>query len=295
MTVTSKTAGTRASQPRVLAFGNKGLLAYALACYLGMLAVLGYGAGFFANRGVPTSIDGGAWARWPGAAVIDLALLGLFAVQHTVIARSAFKRRWTRLVPAAAERATFVLAASLALALLYWQWRPFGPGLWRLAGPGADALLALQAAGWLLALGSTFLISHTDLFGLRQAWRRARGSRYTPPPFTERGCYRWVRHPLMLGFLIVFWATPVLTAGHLLFCVAATGYILAGIGFEERDLRRQLGAAYASYAARVPALIPGWRPRRGGKLSDPPGTMRLCRCRTGSPPPARSPPTRRAG
>lgn len=288
MTVTSKTAGTRAGQPRVLAFGVMG---YALAGYLAMLAVLGYGAGFFANRGVPASIDGGARGNWPGAAAVDVALLALFAVQHTVMARAGFKRRWTRLVPPAAERASYVLAASLALALLYWRWRPFGSPLWRLAGPGADALLAVQVAGWLLALGSTFLISHADLFGLRQAWRRARGVRYTPPPFTERGSYRWIRHPLMTGFLLVFWATPVLTAGHLLFCAAATGYILIGIGFEERDLRRQLGPVYTSYAARVPALIPGCRPRRGrpvrralcGKqqVSDPPATMELCRCRTG--------------
>lgn len=305
MTVTSKTSAPRGGQWRGLAFKRKGLLVlgYALACYLCMLAVLGYGAGFFANRGVPTSIDGSARGGWPGAAVIDLALLGLFAVQHTVMARPGFKRRWARRLPAAAERATFVLAASLALALLYWQWRPLRPELWRLTGPGADGLLAVQAAGWLLALGSTFLISHTDLFGLRQAWRRAGGARYTPPPFTERGWYRWVRHPLMSGFLIVFWVTPVLTAGHLLFCVAATGYILIGIGFEERDLRRELGPAYASYAARVPALIPGCRRRRPraantvrqDTMSDPPGTMGLCHCRTGSPPPARSSPTRRAG
>jgi methanethiol S-methyltransferase len=151
-------------------------------------------------------------------------------------------------------------------------------------GPAAAALLAVQGAGWLLALGSTFLISHTDLFGLRQAWRQARGARYTPPPFTERGSYRWVRHPLMSGFLLVFWATPVLTAGHLLFCAAATGYILAGIGFEERDLRPQLGPVYTRYAARVPVLIPGGRPRRSRSRSrGRPGRQPPCRttdCRT---------------
>jgi hypothetical protein len=131
MTVDSETAGPRARQWRVVAFGRKGLLACALACYLCMLGALGYGAGFFANRGVPTSIDGGPRGGWPGAAAIDLALLGLFAAQHTVMARAAFKRRWTRLVPPAAERASYVLAASLVLALLYWQWRPFGGTLWR--------------------------------------------------------------------------------------------------------------------------------------------------------------------
>jgi methanethiol S-methyltransferase len=276
MTVDSETAGPGLRPWRVVAFGKKGWLAYALACYLCVLAVLGYGAGFFANRGVPTSIDGGARGGWPGAAAIDLALLGLFAVQHTVMARAAFKRRWTRLVPPAAERASYVLAASLALALLYWQWRPLPGTLWRLTGPAAAALLAVQGAGWLLALGSTFLISHTDLFGLRQAWRQARGARYTPPPFTERGSYRWVRHPLMSGFLLVFWATPVLTTGHLLFCAAATGYILVGIGFEERDLRGQLGPVYTSYAARVPALIPGGRPRRGRPGRARPGRPTPC-------------------
>jgi methanethiol S-methyltransferase len=269
MTITAKTAGSRARPGHERALRTKGLLTlgFALACYLCTLAVLGYAAGFFADRGVPAGVDRGARPWGPGAVAIDVALLALFAVQHTVMARPWFKRGWTRLVPAAAERAAFVLAASLALALLCWQWRPFGGTLWRLAGPGADALLAVQAAGWLLALGSTFLISHTDLFGLRQAWARARGARYTPPPFTERGCYRVVRHPLMTGFLIVFWAAPVLTVGHLLFAAVATGYILIGIGFEERDLRRQLGAAYTSYAARVPALIPGWRPRQAGRTA----------------------------
>jgi len=269
MTITTKTADTEAGPGHGPALRMTGLpgLGYAAACYLCMLAVLGYAAGFFAGRGVPTGIDRDARPGWAGPVAIDVALLALFAVQHTVMARPWFKRRWTRLVPAAAERATFVLAASLALALLCWQWRPFGSTLWRLAGPGAAVLLAVQAAGWLLALGSTFLISHADLFGLRQAWARARGARYAPPPFTERGCYRWVRHPLMAGFLIVFWAAPVLTAGHLLFAAAATGYILVGIGFEERDLRRELGAVYTGYAARVPALIPGCRPRQAGRTA----------------------------
>jgi methanethiol S-methyltransferase len=269
MTITTKTAGSRARPGHERALRKMGLLGlgYAAACYLCMLVVLVYAAGFFADRGVPTGIDRGARSGWPAAMLIDGVLLALFAVQHTVMARPWFKRGWTRLVPAAAERATYVLAASLALALLLWQWRPFGAALWRLDGPGAGVLLAVQAAGWLLALGSTFLISHTDLFGLRQAWARARGARYTPPPFTERGCYRFIRHPLMAGFLIVFWVAPVLTVGHLLFAAAATGYILIGIGFEERDLRRQLGAAYTGYAARVPALMPSWRPRQAGRTA----------------------------
>ena len=197
--------------------------------------------------------------------MIDLLLLSLFAVQHTVMARSRFKRAWTRLVPEPAERATFVLAASLTLALLFWQWQPVGGTVWDLSGPGAAALRAVYAAGWLLVLTATFAVSHADLFGLRRACLHLRGVRYTAPPFTERGLYRRVRHPLMTGFVVVFWAAPEMTAGHLLFAAAATGYILVGITFEERDLRRHLGAAYTAYAARVPALVPGLR-RRGRGL-----------------------------
>jgi protein-S-isoprenylcysteine O-methyltransferase Ste14 len=234
-------------------------LAYAAVAYLVFLGVLVYSIGFFISWAVPKGIDQGSrWAA-PAAVVVDLLLLGLFAVQHTVMARTWFKRWWTRLVPVPAERATFVLAASAILALLFWAWRPVGPDLWHLSGPGAAVLLAAYAAGWVIAVSSTFLISHADLFGLRQAWLPARGRPYTPPPFTDRGLYRRVRHPLMAGFLIVFWATPVMSAGHLLFAVAATGYIAVGIAFEEHDLRLALGQTYASYQGRVPALIPGLR------------------------------------
>jgi protein-S-isoprenylcysteine O-methyltransferase Ste14 len=221
--------------------------------------VLVYAVGFFIGFGVPKGIDQGAHLAWPLAVIIDAALLLLFAVQHTVMARSWFKRRWTRLVPPPAERATFVLAASLVLALVFWWWRPVRGTVWDLSGPGAAVLLAVYGAGWALALGSTFVISHSDLFGLRQALCYARGTAYRPPAFTQRSLYRVVRHPLMTGFLIVFWAAPVMTAGHLLFAAAATGYILVGIAFEERDLRQQLGGAYRAYAARVPALIPRFR------------------------------------
>jgi methanethiol S-methyltransferase len=164
-------------------------------------------------------------------------------------------------VPAPAERATYVLAASLALALLFWLWRPIGGTVWNLPEPGAAVLWAAYAAGWAVAVSSTFLISHSDLFGLRQAWQHARRATYSPPPFTERGLYRRIRHPLMAGFLIIFWAVPTMTAGHLLFAATATGYILAGIAFEEHDLRQSLGETYAAYRARVPALIPRPFPR----------------------------------
>lgn len=234
---------------------------YAAAAYLIAVAVLGYALGFFIGAGVPKGIDQGPHAPWPLAVAADLVLLLVFAVQHTVMARPWFKRWLIRVVPPAAERATFVLGAALALALLFWGWHPVGGVAWRAPGPAAVVILALYASGWAVALSSTFLVSHGDLFGLRQAWLHLRGARYTPPPFTQRGLYRRIRHPLMAGFVIVFWATPVMTAGHLLFAAAATGYILAGIWFEERDLVRSLGGTYSAYLASVPALIPGLRPR----------------------------------
>jgi methanethiol S-methyltransferase len=238
------------------------ILMYAAAVYLFFLAVLGYAVGFFAGSGVPKGIDQGPRSAAPVAVAIDLLLLLLFAIQHTVMARPWFKRRWTRIVPQPAERTTFVLAASLMLALLFWLWRPVGGTVWNLSGPGADAVWAGYATGWAVAVSSTFLISHFDLFGLRQAWLHARRVRYSPPRFTERGMYRRIRHPLMAGFLVVFWSGPTMTAGHLLFAAAATGYILVGIAFEEHDLTQSLGEAYAAYRARVPALIPGFSLRR---------------------------------
>jgi methanethiol S-methyltransferase len=254
--------------PNPPAPGRALIFGYALAGYGVFLAVLVYTVGFFIGFWVPKGIDQGPSAAWPLAVVTDAALLLLFAVQHTVMARSWFKRGWTRLVPPPAERATFVLAASLVLALLFWLWRPVRGTVWDLSGPGAAVLLALYAAGWAVALGATFVISHSDLFGLRQALCYARGTAYRAPAFTQRSLYRVVRHPLMTGFVIVFWAAPVMTVGHLLFAAAATGYILVGITFEERDLRRQLGEAYRAYAARVPALIPRFRPPPAAREGD---------------------------
>ena len=254
----------RASRPAVF------ILAYAAAVYLIVLAVLGYAVGFFAGYAVPRSIDHGPRASTLAAVTTDLLLLALFAGQHTVMARPWFKRRWTRVVPAPAERATFVLAASLALALLFWLWRPVTGTVWSVPQPGAGVLWAGYAAGWVVAIGATFLISHADLFGLRQAWLHARRAAYTPPPFTERGLYRHIRHPLLAGFVIVFWSVPVMTAGHLLLACAATGYILAGIAFEEHDLVQSLGGTYTAYRARVPALIPHPRMRRSARRPSPP-------------------------
>jgi methanethiol S-methyltransferase len=235
------------------------ILGYAAAVYLLFLAVLAYSIGFFIGFGVPKGIDQGSHTAVPAAVAIDLLLLLLFAAQHTVMARPWFKRHWTRVMPGPAERATFVLAASLVLALLFWLWRPIGGTVWSLSGPGVGAFWAVYAVGWAVAVSSTFLISHFDMFGLRQAWLHTRRARYSPPPFTERGLYKLVRHPLMAGFVVVFWSAPTMTAGHLLFAAAATGYILVGIAFEEHDLIQSLDGAYTAYRARVPALIP--RPR----------------------------------
>ena len=238
------------------------VLAYSAAVYLLFLAVLGYSVGFFAGVGVPKGVDDGSRGPVPVAMGVDVLLLLLFAVQHTVMARPWFKRQWTRVVPTSAERATFVLAANLVLLLLFWLWQPIEGEVWRLTGPTAGLAWAVYAVGWAVAIRSTFLISHSDLFGLRQAWHHARGLQYCPPPFTERGMYRRVRHPLMVGFLIIFWATPTMTLGHLLFAAAATGYIVVGIAFEERDLVGSLGDVYTEYRSRVPALVPRVLPRR---------------------------------
>jgi methanethiol S-methyltransferase len=238
-------------------------LLYAAVVYLGFVAVSGYAVGFFAQVGVPKGIDDGPHDSTLRAGLIDAWLLALFAVQHSVMARPWFKRAWTRLVSVPLERATYVLCASLVQAALFLGWRPIDGTVWHVTGVGAGVLRTGYVVGWLLVLGSTYMVNHADLFGLRQAWLAARGVPYTPPVFTERSLYRWIRHPLMAGFLIAFWCSPSMSAGHLLLAGGATGYILVGVALEERDLQRQFGPAYSSYRARVPALLPApWRRRR---------------------------------
>jgi methanethiol S-methyltransferase len=236
---------------------------YGLLTYVLFLGTFLYAIGFVGNLPVPKAIDSGLSVSLAEALVVDVLLLGLFAVQHSVMARRSFKSWWTRLVPPALERSTFVLAASLALALLLWQWRPItNPTIWRIEGR-LGTLLALGSfwLGWAMLLLSTFLINHFELFGLRQVFARLRGRDLPRPAFVTPFLYRWVRHPIYLGFLLAFWSAPVMTAGHLLFSIATTGYILVGIAFEERDLIAQYGDRYRVYRQQVGMLLP--RPPRG--------------------------------
>jgi protein-S-isoprenylcysteine O-methyltransferase Ste14 len=238
-------------------------LLYGAASYTVFLLTFLYAIGFVSGFGVPRTIDSGRTDPPAVALAIDLLLLALFAVQHSGMARPGFKRWWTRLVPAPIERSTYVLFSSLALVVLFWQWRALALPIWQVDNQAARwALHALAAAGWLLVLSGTFVISHFELFGLRQVWSYARRDPDRDTPFVTRAYYRIVRHPLMLGFLIAFWSTPSMSLGHLLFALVTTGYILIAVKFlEERDLVAQYGATYRAYQRDVPMLVP-WRTAR---------------------------------
>lgn len=231
---------------------------YGVLCYVVFFATFLYAVGFVCNLYVPRSMDGPPVAPLASSLLVDLGLLVLFALQHSVMARPAFKAWWTQFIPEPAERSTYVLASSVALIVLFAYWQPLGGVVWDVTQPAAVvALYALCAFGWLLVLLSTFLINHFDLFGLRQVWLYLRGQPYTHLTFRTPGPYRLVRHPLYVGWLFAFWATPQMTLTHFVFALATTGYILAAIQLEERDLVRHLGAQYSDYRRRVPMLIPG--------------------------------------
>jgi len=237
---------------------NKALaLIYGVAAYLVFFLTFLYAIGFVGNLVVPKSIDSGPATAASGALFVNVILLGLFAVQHSVMARQGFKKWWTQFVPEPVERSTYVLIASLLLILLFWQWRPLSAVVWEVNNVLAKAILwLLFSAGWTVVLFSTFLIDHFDLFGLRQVYLYASGKPYQPHPFQVSSLYKYVRHPLMLGFMVAFWATPRLTVGHLLFAAATTGYTLIAIQIEERDLLVFHGTAYEEYRRQVSMLIP---------------------------------------
>jgi methanethiol S-methyltransferase len=236
-----------------------GKLLYAAVSYALFLVAIVWTIGFLANSAAPKTIDGqaGMVASLAQALLVDGALLGLFAVQHSVMARPWFKRPWTRIVPIAIERATYVLASTLALLALLALWEPMPGVVWHTESNAArTAIWSVYAFGWLIALSSTFLIDHFHLFGLKQAFRAMKGEAEREPTFKKVFFYRLVRHPLMVGFLIVFWATPAMSLGHLVFALATTAYILVGVRLEERDLRASLGEPYEEYRKDVRMLLP---------------------------------------
>lgn len=241
---------------------------YGILAYIAFLTVLLYAIGWVEGLLVPRSIDEGPQGSAAVAVTIDLLLLAVFAVQHSVMARPAFKRSWTRLVPAAVERSTFVLFASAALALLMWLWRPLPDRIWDLdAMPIRVALYGISVGGWVLVLVATFAIDHFDLFGVRQVLRNHAGKPPLRPEFRTPPVYRVIRHPLYLGFLVAFWAAPTMTVGHLLFAAVTTGYILIAVRLEEHDLIGTFGDRYSEYRARVPMFVP--RSRRSGRAIRP--------------------------
>jgi protein-S-isoprenylcysteine O-methyltransferase Ste14 len=251
------TVQTTASPPSTTAPGGIASMLYGVVAYALFLGTIVYAIGFVGNIAVPKTIDSGETGPIGVALVVDTLLLALFAIQHSVMARPAFKRWWTLFVPQAVERTTYVLLASLILVLLYWQWRPITGVIWSVSNPTIAAILqAIFWLGWALVLMSTFLINHFELFGLRQVFARLRNRSLPEPEFRTPLFYKATRHPLYLGFILAFWATPVMSAGHLLFAIGSTGYIFIGIWLEERDLVATFGDQYRRYRQQVSMLIP---------------------------------------
>jgi methanethiol S-methyltransferase len=238
---------------------------YGLAAYLLFLVAFLYAIGFVGNLWVPKGIDDGVPTSLVSAIIVNVALLLLFAVQHNIMARPWFKDWWTRFVPRPIERSTYVAIASLILLLLYWQWRPMPETVWHVDNSvGRGVLWALFFAGWLIALYSSAVIDHFELFGLKQVWTHLQGREPASAPFSERWIYRWVRHPLMFGFILAFWSAPTMSQGRLLFALVTTIWILIAIQIEERDLTAILGEPYRQYQSRTPMILPLRPPRAGG-------------------------------
>lgn len=233
------------------------VLLYGVISYLVFFGTFLYSFGFVGNLFVPKSIDGEMQTSLLNAFLINAGLLALFALQHSIMARPAFKAKWTKIVPESAERSTYVLLSSLCLILLEWMWQPMGGTVWSVESTVAkNVLLGIFILGWLIVLLSTFMINHFDLFGLRQVWFYFQGKDYEPLRFRVPFFYKYVRHPLYLGWLLAFWATPVMTAAHLLFALLTTGYIFTAIYFEEKDLVTTFGNKYKDYKKKTPMIFP---------------------------------------
>ena len=232
---------------------------YGLVAYFMFFGTILYAIGFVSDLMVPKTIDTGTSSSAAEALVVNVLLMSLFAVQHSVMARKPFKQWWTRYVPKSVERSTYVLFANLTLILLFWQWRPMPAVVWQIADPDIAATIAtLSFVGWVIVFTSTFLINHFELFGLHQVANNLTGREMSAPRFRTPLYYKFVRHPIYLGFIIAFWAAPTMTVGHLLFAAVTTAYIFVGILLEERDLVDTFGDDYRRYKKRVSMLVP-WR------------------------------------